>query len=186
MVPEEKKAKLRRRVRGKPQVLNNQQTALINRMKAGKNLTDASKGVYSSPAAAHRGLQRARIIASDAIHEMGLKPHNWLRPIARMAGAIEGEEPAKREIFVRASMFANEKKVTLQADDLQLKAAVELNKIYYAGDGQGEAQHTAGRDTVCVVVSDERAAENLAQLFASRCPTGPIINVDAEVHEDVG
>jgi hypothetical protein len=64
-------------------------------MNKGKNLTDASKGIYASVQGAHRGLQRARIIASDAIQEMKL---TYGYPLERNASKNRSQQatPASR------------------------------------------------------------------------------------------
>jgi len=135
---------------------------------------------YGTPQSTHRALKSIRRNAAEILDEIGYGQKQALSDLREMANAMETRFYANKGVVLDTKI--------VEANDIRLRARVELNKIHghYPGgiDGTDQAQHTANRNTVCVVVSDARAAASLARLFAARSPAGPVIDVDAPVDQD--
>jgi len=161
-------------------------------MKPGTTLTDAARGVYSSPQAAHRALERARIVASDAIHEIGLKPQMWMKELAKVAGIPlpgvgDPQECGKKEVHVRASLVQNEKIVKLYDPHAKIKACAALDKTYYAkNEDRDSAGHQSHRHSIRICVGDTAAAEGFAKLFAARGTTSIVVDVGEGLDTNLG
>jgi hypothetical protein len=115
--------------------------------------------------------------------------------------ARQGAFKAMETIRERAPAVFDKKGLTLGVKHYPLEREVEALSIQVSAVDMGLRTHgaykdaenaasegadTANRNTVCLVVCNERAAATLAKLFTTRSPAGPIIDVDAFVDEHSG
>src|SRR5215831_285645 len=190
---DEPKANKKRRKRPLPQIYSAKRVRLVKALTKANSIAHAGRlAGYGTKQAAHRALKQIRISSADALHDLGLRPHDWMIELAKVAGAGKfGEEypdAGKKEQHVRASALQNEKIVKLYDPSVKMRACVELDKAYHAqdADDRDTTDNQSQRHSVCVVVSDPGAARAFAELFAPRGPTRLVTDLDAEVHEDMG
>lgn len=146
--------------------LNLKQVRTLQRMTKVNTMAAAGEGIYSSRQATHRGVKRAFETAPEVLERLGITRDQILGKIASLHLSAY-----KRTLYG-----------TVPDNGVQLRASVYLDKSFQARDEKaGAGGDTTTRNTVCVVVCNERAAGTLAGLFATRSTPSVVIDVDAEV-----
>jgi len=181
-VGDEPKAKKKKRKQRK-RVLGPKQQRLIRVLTNADSVSHAGEMAgYGTRQSTHRALQSIRRTASEILTEIGYGPTKALSDLREMADAKETKFWAHQ-----GSVISRE---DVEANDIRLRARVELNKMhghYPAGanDPSGN-QRAADADTVYLVVTDERRSARLAALLSPSGATGVVIDVAPEVDQNVG
>jgi len=180
-VGDEPKAKKKRRKRVIAKHLK-----VARHVAAGKTLAQAGRAVGYPARSARQGafqaMQAVRDRAPEVFHRMGLTLESLAEDVNRLRHAKETKFFASKGI-VLDSREVDALSIQVSAVDMALRTHGAYKDIE---DAASKGHDQTSRNTVCLVVSDERAAATLARLFAPRSPAGPIIDVDAAVDEDLG
>lgn len=124
--PVQPEAKRKRTVVTQKQVLNSKQVKLLDGVTKGNSIAASGRRAgYNSRHAAHRGLQRAYASAPEVLLRLKITPDKIFRKLNKLM------ESAKREIPLTTNGIQMGAHMKVDAPDLQLKAAIELNKGFY-------------------------------------------------------
>jgi len=160
--------------------LAKKEEALAKALPESYSVADAGrKAGFETRQATHDAYKALKVKAPMRCAQLGISRDKVLQRFDHWA------DHATREKMY--GQFGDTKK--LEATDLRIKANTELAKImnlYEKPEDNAAGASKPDRHTVCVVVSDPEAARGLVELFSSRGTAGVVIDVDAEVHENVG
>jgi len=150
----------------------------------GMTLQKAGEAVGYPPASARQSawdaMQTIKRKAPEIFDEVGLTLESLAQDVNRLRRAKE------KKFFTFMGSITEERE--LDALDIQLKAtdmALRVHGAYKDGQNAGTAIRSE-TNTVCLVVTDERRAAELARLLAPHGSPGIVIDVASQVHQDVG
>lgn len=134
----------------------------------------------SASQSAWEAMQTIKRKAPEVFDEVGLTLKSLAEDVHRLRRAKE------KKFASFMGSFTDEREV--DALDIQAKAvdmALRVHGAYKEGQNAGN-QVRSEAIAVCLVVTDERRAAELARLLAPGGSAGVVIDVVAEVHPDVG
>ena len=142
------------------------------------SVAEAGRKVGMTKQAAHDAYKALKIKAPERCEQLGISRD---RVLLRFDQIAEGATK-----LIRVNLF-EVREVPDNAS--RLRANENLMDIFGDGRSGGDADpggHSFNRNTVCLVVSDEKAAERLARLFAPRSSAGNVMVVGKPVDESTG
>jgi hypothetical protein len=160
------------------------QLAVARNVAKGMTLQEAGETVGYPPESARQSAWKAmetiKRKAPEVFDKAGLTLDSLAEDVHRLRRAKE-----KKFVSFMGS-FSDEREV--DALDIQIKA-VDMGLRVHGAYKEGQNAGTSIRsetNTVCLVVTDERRAAELARLLAPHGSPGVVIDVAPQVHQDVG
>ncbi len=176
-----KPAPPKKTLRGKKQGLTLKQTKLLKALPTSDSVSEAGrKAGYSDAPTAHRALKSMSEKMVEVFERHGLTPDFVAQKCLSLMSAKE------KKFFAFMGSVTEERDV--DALDVQIKATDMVLRVHGAYKEAQNAGTTirSETNTVCLVVTDERRAAELARLLAPHGSAGVVIDVAPQVHQDVG